>query len=86
LARSDDPADGQRRFGAGHFELVIIDEGHRSVFQKYRAIFDESKTTPALIVQAGRARRIDSGPGGRLRDGDGGVKAPARATGTSTLT
>ena len=32
--------DGQRRFGAGHFDLVIIDEAHRSVFQKYRAIFD----------------------------------------------
>jgi type I restriction enzyme R subunit len=36
----DDATDGQRRFGAGHFDLVIIDEAHRSVFQKYRAIFD----------------------------------------------
>lgn len=36
----DDSADGQRRFGPGHFDLVIIDEAHRSVFQKYRAIFD----------------------------------------------
>ncbi|MGQ0712818.1 MAG: DEAD/DEAH box helicase family protein [Gemmatimonadaceae bacterium] len=36
----DESADGQRRFGAGHFDLVIIDEAHRSVFQKYRAIFD----------------------------------------------
>ena len=36
----DDAADGQRRFGVGHFDLVIIDEAHRSVFQKYRAIFD----------------------------------------------
>ncbi|MDW7709488.1 MAG: DEAD/DEAH box helicase family protein [Deferrisomatales bacterium] len=32
--------DGQRRFGVGHFDLVIIDEAHRSVFQKYRAIFE----------------------------------------------
>jgi type I restriction enzyme R subunit len=31
---------GQRRFGVGHFDLVIIDEAHRSVYQKYRAIFD----------------------------------------------
>src|SRR5258708_40008964 len=31
--------DGQRRFGAGHFDLVIIDEAHRSVYQKYGAIF-----------------------------------------------
>jgi len=36
----DETSDGQRRFGTGHFDLVIIDEAHRSVFQKYRAIFD----------------------------------------------
>ncbi len=36
----DEAADGQRRFGVGHFDLIIIDEAHRSVFQKYRAIFD----------------------------------------------
>jgi type I restriction enzyme, R subunit len=36
----DEAADGQRRFGAGHFDLVVIDEAHRSVFAKYRAIFD----------------------------------------------
>ncbi len=36
----DDTRDGQRRFGAGHFDLIVIDEAHRSVFQKYRAIFD----------------------------------------------
>jgi type I restriction enzyme R subunit len=32
--------DGMRRFGVGHFDLVIIDEAHRSVYQKYRAIFE----------------------------------------------
>jgi len=36
----DETRDGQRRFGVGHFDLVIIDEAHRSVFKKYRAIFD----------------------------------------------
>ena len=36
----DETNDGQRRFGSGHFDLIIIDEAHRSVFQKYRAIFD----------------------------------------------
>ena len=36
----DDTRDGLRRFGVGHFDLVIIDEAHRSVFQKYRAIFE----------------------------------------------
>ena len=36
----DEASDGQRRFGVGHFDVVIIDEAHRSVFEKYRAIFD----------------------------------------------
>lgn len=36
----DEASDGQRRFGVGHFDLVVIDEAHRSVFQKYRAILD----------------------------------------------
>lgn len=36
----DDTNDGQRRFGVGHFDLIIIDEAHRSVYQKYRAIFE----------------------------------------------
>jgi type I restriction enzyme R subunit len=35
----DDLQDGQRRFGPGHFDLIVIDEAHRSVYQKYRAIF-----------------------------------------------
>ncbi|MGB9929094.1 MAG: DEAD/DEAH box helicase family protein [Methanosarcina sp.] len=40
MKQIDEINDGQRRFGAGHFDLVIIDEAHRSVFKKYRAIFD----------------------------------------------
>lgn len=35
----DQTTDGVRRLGAGHFDLVIIDEAHRSVYQKYGAIF-----------------------------------------------
>jgi len=35
----DETLDGQRRFGVGHFDLVVIDEAHRSVYQKYGAIF-----------------------------------------------
>lgn len=31
---------GQARFGAGHFDLIIVDEAHRSIYQRYRAIFD----------------------------------------------
>ncbi len=35
-----EPAAGEeRRFGPGFFDLVVIDEAHRSVYQKYRAIF-----------------------------------------------
>ena len=36
----DEASDGQRKFGVGHFDLIVIDEAHRSVYQKYRAIFD----------------------------------------------
>jgi len=35
----DDTADGQLRFGVGHFDLVIIDEAPRPAYQKYRAVF-----------------------------------------------
>ena len=31
--------NNEARFGIGHFDLVIIDEAHRSVYQKYGAIF-----------------------------------------------
>ena len=31
---------GDRKLGIGHFDLIIIDECHRSVYNKYRAIFD----------------------------------------------
>jgi type I restriction enzyme, R subunit len=32
--------EGRRYYGVGHFDLVIIDEAHRSVYMKYRAIFE----------------------------------------------
>lgn len=32
--------DGVRKYGPGYFDLVVIDEAHRSVFAKYGAIFD----------------------------------------------
>lgn len=35
-ARTDDG----RLFTPAHFDLIIIDESHRSIFKKYRAIFD----------------------------------------------
>ncbi|MDT9720782.1 DEAD/DEAH box helicase family protein [Paenibacillus sp. ClWae2A] len=36
-ARSD---DGQRLYTPAHFDLIIIDEAHRSIFKKYRVIFE----------------------------------------------
>ena len=36
----DETKGDKRTFGPGHFDLVIIDEAHRSVYQKYRAIFE----------------------------------------------
>lgn len=32
--------DGGKLFTVGHFDLIIVDEAHRSVYRKYQAIFD----------------------------------------------
>ena len=32
--------DGSRLYTPAHFDLIIIDEAHRSIFNKYRAIFE----------------------------------------------
>jgi type I restriction enzyme, R subunit len=39
--------DGTRRFGTGHFDLVVVDEAHRSIYQKYGA---RSSTTSTLTL------------------------------------
>ncbi len=36
----DEIQNGQRKYGPGHFDLIVIDEAHRSIYRKYRAIFD----------------------------------------------
>lgn len=33
-------ADGSKLFTPGHFDLIIIDESHRSIYKKYQAIFN----------------------------------------------
>jgi type I restriction enzyme R subunit len=41
MMRLIDEKDGSdKRFGPGHFDLIVIDEAHRSVYRKYGAIFD----------------------------------------------
>ncbi|OCL27589.1 DEAD/DEAH box helicase [Orenia metallireducens] len=32
--------DGKKLFTVGHFDLIIVDESHRSIYKKYQAIFD----------------------------------------------
>ena len=36
----DGKQEGKAKFGPGHFDLVVIDEAHRSVYQRFRAIFE----------------------------------------------
>lgn len=36
----DGKQDGKAKFGPGHFDLIVIDEAHRSVYQRFRAIFE----------------------------------------------
>lgn len=34
-------SDGDKRiFGCGHFDLIIVDEAHRSIYKKYKALFE----------------------------------------------
>ncbi|MBM0974525.1 DEAD/DEAH box helicase family protein, partial [Escherichia coli] len=40
LSDDPDPSSVKRTFGPGYFDLVVIDEAHRSVYAKYGAIFD----------------------------------------------
>ncbi|WP_216597608.1 DEAD/DEAH box helicase family protein [Persicobacter sp. CCB-QB2] len=41
MNKIDSLRNGDERFyGIGHFDLIIIDEAHRSVYQKYKSIFD----------------------------------------------
>ena len=41
MMNSIDEAKGSnKRFSPGHFDLIVIDEAHRSVYQKFRAIFE----------------------------------------------
>lgn len=35
----NDRAELPHRFGVGHFDLIVVDEAHRSIYQKYGAIF-----------------------------------------------
>lgn len=40
MSRIDRMTDGVRDFGIGHFDLIIVDEAHRSIYKKFGAIFD----------------------------------------------
>lgn len=58
------------RFGVGHFDLIIIDEAHRSVYQKYGAIFQYFDSflvgltaTPREQVDKNTYRLFDLEPG-----------------------
>lgn len=40
LSDDPDPSVVKRKFGPGYFDLIVIDEAHRSVYAKYGAIFE----------------------------------------------
>jgi superfamily II DNA or RNA helicase len=40
LGRLERPVHGQRLYSPGSFDLVIIDEAHRSVYQRYGALLE----------------------------------------------
>lgn len=62
--------DGTRRFGPGHFNLVVVDEAHRSIYKRYAAIFDYFDAflvgltaTPRDEVDRDTYRTFDLDPG-----------------------
>ena len=54
----DGKQEGKAKFGPGHFDLIVIDEAHRSVYQRFRAIFEYFDSLP---------RRADRDAEGRDR-------------------
>jgi type I restriction enzyme R subunit len=40
IGRLERPVAGQRLYSPGSFDLVIVDEAHRSVYQRYRALLE----------------------------------------------
>ena len=66
----DETKGEEARFSVGHFDLVIIDEAHRSVYQKYGAIFRYFDSllvgltaTPREEVDKNTYRLFDLDPG-----------------------
>lgn len=60
----------QRFFSPGHFDLVIVDEAHRSIYKKYRALFEYFDSllvgltaTPRTEVHRDTYRIFDLEPG-----------------------
>jgi type I restriction enzyme R subunit len=40
MNKIDSLKDNERFYGVGHFDIIILDEAHRSVYDKYKAIFN----------------------------------------------
>lgn len=64
-------ADGGKLFTVGHFDLIIVDEAHRSIYKKYQAIFDYFDAHLVGLTATPRAE-IDKNTYGifDLREGD----------------
>lgn len=53
---SEKTEDGERLFTPSHFDLIIVDEAHRSIFKKYRTIFEYFD---AIVVGLTATPKID---------------------------
>lgn len=70
LNRVNDVEGGDRHYGPGYFDLVIVDEAHRSIYKKYAALFDYFDSllvgltaTPRAEVHRDTYRVFDLEPG-----------------------
>lgn len=70
-----DAGDETRRFGPGYFDLIVVDEAHRSIYRRYGEIFD---WFDALVVGLTATPRADIDHNTyRLFDLDDGVPTDA---------
>ena len=45
----DGKQEGRAKFGPGHFDLIVIDEAHRSVYQRFDAIACSNASAASIL-------------------------------------
>jgi type I restriction enzyme R subunit len=58
IHKIDNVRDAEEAFySVGHFDLIIVDEAHRSIYNRYKAIFDYFDATVVGLTATQRWHR-----------------------------